>query len=81
MREFIQLEINYQSVNNELSSLRERHYNTLREIKNISSTHISKKDFSELYKKYVKLRKCLESSLINEENMRKELLRYTARNE
>jgi hypothetical protein len=41
---------------------------------------VPKKDYSELFKKYAKLRKCLESSLINEENLRKELQKYLNKN-
>ena len=34
---------------------------------------MQKKEYNELYKKYIKLRKCLENSLKNESNLKKEL--------
>jgi hypothetical protein len=61
----------------ELTALRERHYHTLREVKNLSATHVSKKDYSQLYKKYTKLRHCLENSLLTEETLRNQLNQFT----
>jgi hypothetical protein len=49
----------------------------LREVKNLSSTHVSKKDYSQLYKKYSKLRHCLENSLLTEEALRNQLQQFT----